>query len=226
ALDFGPLLLLGDDRGRLLVRGRLRLSSRLTRAAGHLADGSAQRLGGRSWEEFILAERSAGFLLAPGLLALDTAEDAAALLSDERRVGAPLERKMGESIRLEADLHVAAFRHRGEAGGCRSVCDSKTCRGWKLDGRGRARMARPLRCIGCEPLVLVGRLSLVCGRDQPQRAQQPCWWQVADLRKARRWIHCADVWNRPHRALPRRGRGDIRGSERGRGDVSGPARGR
>src|SRR6202165_684119 len=67
ALDFGALLLFGDDGRRLVILGRLWLSSRLTRDAGHFADGSAQRFGGCGWGDVIANARFACFRLPPWL---------------------------------------------------------------------------------------------------------------------------------------------------------------
>ena len=83
-------------------------------------------------------------------------------------------------------------------------------------------MAWPLRCVRREPLVLVGRSMLHGARDRSKRGQQRRRSQASKARQTCGRLRRADVrnsrsrprlnrdaWFRgPHRALPRRGRGN------------------
>ena len=70
-------------------------------------------------------------MTAADVLALHIAQHALVLLMNECRIGAALERKMGEGTgRRAANFHIAAFGHRWHATGSRSVYRCKPGRGW------------------------------------------------------------------------------------------------
>ena len=162
-MDFGAFLLLGDNRRRLVVFGRLRLSGGGAGAAGRLADRPAQCLHRCGWKDFIFPQRSCCVLTAADVLAFHAAQHARVLLMDECGIGVALERKVGEGIPARPDRCVAGLRHRWCFAGNCSLSECESRRGWRLDRGRRAWMALALRCTGREPFVLRGRLAVDCG---------------------------------------------------------------
>ena len=131
ALDFGAFLLLGDNRRRLVIFGRLRCGSSVPPAGQRLADRSAQCLRRCGWEDLIFPERSRRVLTAADVLAFHAAQHALVLLMNECGIGVAYERKTGEGTGGRAtDFHVAAFRHRRHTARSRSFRRCKTGRSW------------------------------------------------------------------------------------------------